>query len=91
MIAFPNFSPEIISFSIGGFEVALRWYAVSYIAGFVCAAFLMKALTKRKHLWRHRTPPLDLNQVDSLITYLIVGVIVGGRLGYVLFYNFEYT
>ena len=90
MIAFPNFSPEIISFSIGGFEVALRWYAVSYIAGFVCAAFLMKALTRRKHLWRHRTPPLDLNQVDSLITYLIVGVIVGGRLGYVLFYNFEY-
>lgn len=90
MIAFPNFSPEIISFSIGGVEVALRWYALSYIAGFVCAAFLMKALTRRKHLWRYRTPPLDLNQIDSLITYLIVGVIVGGRLGFVLFYNFEY-
>lgn len=90
MIPFPNFSPEIVSFSIGGFEVALRWYAVSYIAGFVCAVYLMKNLTNRKHLWRFRTPPLEINQIDTLITYLIVGVILGGRIGYALFYNFEY-
>lgn len=90
MIPYPNLSPEIISFSIGGFEVALRWYAVSYIAGFIFAAYLMKAVTKRKHLWRFRTPPLDLNQIDTLITYLIVGVILGGRLGYAFFYNFKY-
>lgn len=90
MIPFPNFSPEIVSFSIGGFEVVLRWYALSYIAGFVCAAYLMKNVTRRKHLWRYRTPPLDINQIDSLITYLIIGVIFGGRLGYVLFYNFDY-
>ena len=90
MIPFPNFSPEIVSFTIGGYEVALRWYAVSYIAGFICASYLMKTVTKRKKLWRFKTPPLDLNQIDSLITYLILGVIVGGRLGYVIFYNFEY-
>lgn len=90
MIPFPDFSPDIFSFSIGGFEVALRWYAVSYIVGFICAAYLMKAVTKRNHLWRFRTPPLDLNQIDSLITYLIIGVILGGRLGYAFFYNFEY-
>ncbi len=90
MIPFPNFSPEIVSFTIGGYEVALRWYAVSYIAGFICASFLMKTVTKRKTLWRFKTPPLDLNQIDSLMTYLILGVIVGGRLGYVIFYNFEY-
>ena len=90
MIPFPNFSPEIISFSVGEFEVILRWYAVAYIAGFICAAYLMKTVCKRAHLWRFRAPPLDLNQIDSLITYLIVGVIVGGRLGYVLFYNFGF-
>ena len=90
MIPFPNFSPEIVSFTIGGYEVALRWYAVSYIAGFICASYLMKTVTKREKLWRFKTPPLDLNQIDSLITYLILGVIVGGRLGYVIFYNFEY-
>ena len=90
MIPFPNLSPEIISFSVGEFEVALRWYAVAYIAGFICAAYLMKTVCKRKHLWRFRVPPLDLHQIDSLITYLIIGVILGGRLGYVLFYNFEY-
>ena len=76
MIPFPNFSPEIVSFSIGGFEVVLRWYALSYIAGFVCAAYLMKNVTRRKHLWRYRTPPLDINQIESLkkqteITYKI--------------------
>ena len=90
MIPFPNLSPEIVSFSIGGFEVALRWYAVSYIAGFVCAVYLMKNLVNRKQLWRFRTPPLEINQIDTLITYLIVGVILGGRIGYALFYNFEY-
>lgn len=90
MIPFPNISPEIISFSVGDFELALRWYAVAYIAGFICAAYLMKTVCKRKHFWRFRTPPLDLSQIDSLITYLIIGVILGGRLGYVLFYSFEY-
>ena len=90
MIPFPNFSPEIISFSVGGFEVALRWYAVSYILGFICAAYLMKIVTNRKHIWRFRTPPMDSIQIDSLITYLIFGVILGGRIGYALFYNFEY-
>ena len=90
MIQFPNISPEIFSFTIGGFEVALRWYAISYIAGFICALYIMKFLLKRETLWRYQTAPMDIEQADTFLTYLILGVIIGGRLGYVLFYNADY-
>ena len=41
-------------------------------------------------MWASEKPPLSTDQADSFLTYLILGVIIGGRLGYVLFYNFEY-
>ena len=90
MIPFPNISPEIFSFTIGGFEVALRWYAISYIVGFILALYIMKFFIKRETLWRHKTAPMDVEQADTFLTYLILGVILGGRLGYVLFYNADY-
>ena len=90
MIPFPDISPEIFSINIGTFEFALRWYAVSYILGFIAALFLMKFFLKRDRLWKHRTPPMSIDLADSFLTYLILGVIIGGRSGYVLFYNFYY-
>lgn len=89
MIAFPEISPEIYTFSIAGSEFSIRWYSVSYLAGFFVAILLMKFFLRRKKLWRFNVGPLGRDQVDSLITYLILGVILGGRLGYVLFYNFD--
>ena len=50
----------------------------------------MKFVIKRKKFWRGLEPPISLEQADSLLTYLILGVILGGRIGYVFFYNFEY-
>lgn len=90
MIPFPNISPEIFSFDLMGVNFALRWYAVSYILGFFCALKLMKYFVLRETLWFSNKPPFTLDQADSILTYLILGVIVGGRLGYVLFYNFDY-
>ena len=90
MIAFPNISPEIFSINIFGFNLALRWYAVSYILGFIFALMLMKFFVKRKYLWIGKNPPISTEQADSFLTYLILGVIIGGRLGYVVFYNLEY-
>ena len=87
MIKFPNISPEIVSFTIAGTEFAIRWYAVSYLAGFFVAIFVMKFFLTKEKLWRFNVGPLDRDQVDSMMSYLILGVIVGGRLGYVLFYN----
>lgn len=90
MIAFPNISPEIFSFNINGFEVALRWYALSYIVGFILALYVMKFFLNREHLWSYKTAPMDIDQADTFLTYLILGVILGGRLGYVFFYNFDF-
>jgi len=90
MIQFPNISPEIFSINLWGIEFALRWYAVSYIAGFFLAIWIMKFFTSRGKLWRYNTGPIEREEVDNLITYLILGVIIGGRLGYVAFYNLDY-
>jgi phosphatidylglycerol:prolipoprotein diacylglycerol transferase len=90
MIEFPNISPEIFSFNVFGFELALRWYALSYILGFVCALYIMRAYLRRDHLWRRKVAPMEVDQADDLLTYLILGVILGGRIGYVLFYNLEF-
>ena len=87
MIPFPNIEPEIFSISLWSFEFALRWYALSYVAGFICASYLMTFFLKREYLWKFRTAPMEFAQVSDLLTWLIVGVILGGRLGYVAFYN----
>ena len=90
MIPFPDISPEIFSFELFGINLALRWYALSYILGFICALKLMKFFVVRERLWASKNPPFSTDQADSFLTYLILGVIIGGRLGYVFFYNFEY-
>ncbi len=90
MIPFPNISPEIFSIEILGFELALRWYALSYILGFVVALRIMNFFLRKENLWPHSFAPMNVDQSDAFLTYLIVGVILGGRFGYVLFYNFEY-
>ncbi len=90
MIPFPDISPEIFSIELFGVNLALRWYAVSYILGFICALKLMKFFVERERFWASKTPPFSTDQADSFLTYLILGVIIGGRLGYVLFYNLEY-
>ena len=90
MILFPDISPEIFSFELFGISLALRWYAVSYILGFICALKLMKFFVTRKPLWPSENPPLSENQADAFLTHLILGVIIGGRLGYVFFYNLDY-
>lgn len=90
MIPFPNISPEIFSIELFGMNLALRWYAVSYILGFICALRLMKFFVLKKVLWASGKAPISVDQADTFLTYLILGVIIGGRLGYVIFYNLEY-
>jgi phosphatidylglycerol:prolipoprotein diacylglycerol transferase len=90
MLNFPDIAPEIFTLDLYGIQFSLRWYAVSYLAAFFLGFIIMRAFIRRKKLWKFKTPPMELDQVDSLITYLILGVILGGRLGYVLFYNFGY-
>src|SRR5215475_1013166 len=83
MIDFPNFDP--VAFSIGPF--AVRWYALAYIAGLVFAIWYAKRLVANKVLWADRVPTLTPQQVDDLFIWSALGVILGGRIGYVIFYN----
>ncbi|UWQ59475.1 prolipoprotein diacylglyceryl transferase [Leisingera caerulea] len=90
LIQFPDLSPEIFSIAIGSFEFALRWYALAYIAGIVIAWRLAVAALRRPALWPAHQPPMRPEQVEDLLTWIILGVILGGRLGFVLFYQPAY-
>ncbi len=85
-IPFPNISPEIFAFDVFGFEIALRWYAMAYIVGIALGWQLIKFALNRPALWRNG-PPMKVAQLEDLLTYIVIGVIGGGRIGYVLFYK----
>ncbi len=85
-IPFPPLSPEIFAIDIGGFHLALRWYALAYIAGLVGGWLLIRTALRTPALWPQR-PVMTEVQLESLLTWVIVGVILGGRLGYVMFYQ----
>ena len=80
---FPEFDPVL--FSIG--PLAIRWYALAYIAGILLGWRYAAMLARREALWRPRTPPLGVSQIDDLVLWITLGVIGGGRLGYALFYQ----
>ena len=86
-LPFPNVSPELFSISIFGMEFALRWYALAYIAGILIGWRIAVSAVKRAELWPANTPPMRPEQVEELLTWVILGVILGGRLGFVLFYQ----
>lgn len=74
-------SLDPIAFTIGPFTA--RWYGLAYVAGFLCAIAIMYVVGKR---WKTR---FDFDSLCIVLLCAMIGVIVGGRLGYVLFYNFE--
>lgn len=86
-LPFPQISPEIFSINIAGFELALRWYALAYIAGLIIAWRIVIGLMKRPVLWPRDTAPMTPQQPEDLLTWIILGVVLGGRLGFVLFYQ----
>jgi phosphatidylglycerol---prolipoprotein diacylglyceryl transferase len=87
MIPFPDISPEIFSISLFGMSFALRWYALAYIAGILLGWRLVTYTLRRPALWKNQTPIMSPAQVEDLLFWVILGVIIGGRLGYVLFYQ----
>lgn len=75
-----DLSPDIIRFSD---KIALHWYGLAYVLGFYCCFLVMRALARRGY------GELKPDQVGDFITLVaLFGVVLGGRLGYVLFYNF---
>ncbi|MBM6582348.1 prolipoprotein diacylglyceryl transferase [Microvirga sp. BT689] len=81
-LSFPLIDP--VAISIGPF--AIRWYALAYVAGLIGGWFYAKRLAARADLWGGLKQPKPID-VDDLIVWVALGVVLGGRIGYVLFYN----
>ncbi|MBM7073823.1 prolipoprotein diacylglyceryl transferase [Shewanella sp. 202IG2-18] len=88
-LEFPHIDPIMLhlgTYEIFGhtFEPALRWYGFMYLLGFIAAMILLnRKADKSNGLWTR-------DQVSDLLFYCFLGVILGGRIGYVLFYQFDY-
>ncbi|MXN63356.1 prolipoprotein diacylglyceryl transferase [Stappia sp. GBMRC 2046] len=85
VLPFPAIDPVLIE--VG--PLAVRWYALAYIAGILLGWRYMRRLVANERLWA-RTPhpsPLD---IDDFVIWATLGIILGGRIGYVLFYNLAY-
>ena len=87
VIPFPEISPEIFTIALFGMEFSLRWYALAYIVGIVLGWRIVVAAVRRPGLWPGNAAPMDEKQVEDLLTWIILGVILGGRLGFVFFYR----
>jgi phosphatidylglycerol:prolipoprotein diacylglycerol transferase len=85
VLPFPAIDPVLVS--IGPF--AIRWYAMAYIAGILLGWLYARALIRNEKLWGGPAP-LTLADYDDFIVWVTLGIILGGRLGYVLFYNPAY-
>ena len=81
-IAFPDFDPVLVQ--IGPF--AIRWYALAYIFGILFGWLYARSLLHRETLWGGPAPMTSLD-FDDFVLWVTVGIILGGRIGYVLFYN----
>ncbi|MEJ5348842.1 MAG: prolipoprotein diacylglyceryl transferase [Desulfosoma sp.] len=79
MIPYPNIRPEILS--IG--PIQLRWYGLMYVLGFLSTYYLASRLPKAKEIG------LTSERMQDLILYLAVGLVVGARLGFLLFYQYD--
>jgi phosphatidylglycerol---prolipoprotein diacylglyceryl transferase len=83
VLPFPSIDPVLIE--IGPF--AIRWYALSYIAGILVGWWYAKRLAGNQRLWAPASPPLKPADIDDFVVWGALGIILGGRTGYVLFYD----
>jgi phosphatidylglycerol:prolipoprotein diacylglycerol transferase len=84
VLPFPAIDPTLIE--IGPF--AIRWYALAYIVGILIGWWYAKRLVSNARLWGPAGAPMKPIDIDDFVVWATLGIIVGGRLGYVLFYDF---
>lgn len=82
-IPFPQFDP--IAIQIG--PVAIRWYGLAYLAGLLLGWIYIRRLVANEALWPRRVSPFSVEKVDDLLVWVTAGVIIGGRIGHVVFYE----
>lgn len=85
LIDFPVFNPVAVALG----PIVIRWYALAYIVGIVLGWIYARSLIKKPRLWAGEVP-ITLPQLDDFILWVTIGIILGGRTGYVLFYNLPF-
>lgn len=89
IVDYPRIDPVLIQ--IG--PVAIRWYALAYIGGIILGWRYILRLLRNDRLWRfapERKPPLTAADMDDLVLWTTLGIVLGGRIGYILFYGLIY-
>lgn len=86
-LSFPDISPDIFTIPVIGF--AVKWYAMAYIAGILGGWVMGRWLVSRPGLWPGNTSPMRREQIEDVMTWVVLGIVLGGRIGYVLFYQPE--
>ena len=81
-----NFDPVLID--LGIFQI--RWYSIAYILGIIIGWMYATRIIKLTTINKYNFQQIKTSHFNDLIIYLVIGIILGGRLGYVFFYNFEY-
>lgn len=84
-LPFPMIDPVLISFG----PFAIRWYALAYIVGILLGWKYTASISANQTLWKNDASPVSANQLDDFVLWVTLGIVAGGRLGYVLFYNLE--
>jgi phosphatidylglycerol:prolipoprotein diacylglycerol transferase len=82
-IPFPAIDPVLVE--VGPF--AIRWYALSYIVGIFIGWWYSKRLVRNTALWGPAGPPMKPADIDDFVVWATLGIVLGGRIGYVLFYD----
>lgn len=82
-MTFPEFDPVLIHLG----PLPIRWYALAYVAGIVLGWIYAARILKTERVWAPGKPPLTGPQLDDLILWITLGIILGGRIGYALFYK----
>ncbi|HEX7074928.1 MAG TPA: prolipoprotein diacylglyceryl transferase [Hyphomicrobiaceae bacterium] len=85
-IPFPNIDPVAIQLG----PIAIKWYGLAYMAGLLLGWLYIRRLISTPALWRAGVPPFSLEKTDDLLFFMTLGVVLGGRLGFVLLYEPAY-
>jgi phosphatidylglycerol:prolipoprotein diacylglycerol transferase len=88
VLTYPQIDPVIVEF----WGISIRWYAIAYIAGILIGWWYAIRLIKTTRFWTAwgGQPPMSAPQADDFILWATLGIILGGRIGYILFYGFIY-
>ncbi|KQT45122.1 prolipoprotein diacylglyceryl transferase [Aureimonas sp. Leaf454] len=88
VLAYPEIDPVFLSLG----PIQLRWYGLAYVAGIICGWLYGRALVSNSRIWPNGVSPITKLQIDDFILYITAGIILGGRIGSILFYDFaRYT